>query len=323
MMKEKLREKKITVIGAGGVGGYLAGMLGRVYPHMTLVARGARGQSVREHGLVLHSDYHGEICVRPESVANSISELTPQDYIFLCVKNYSLEQAAAELKDVIDEHTVVIPVMNGADVGDRVRELLGEGIVVDSLIYIIAYANDDFSISQQGDIADIRIGIMNPDEKEKKAIEEVTSILESAGIDFEASEDIEREIWRKYILNCAYNVATAYYDNTIGELRGDACKAKEYEQLAWEAYEVAVAKGVHVTREHIEYVIDRFHYDYKDEATSSLQRDIRDGKPTELDIFGGYLTREAKKMGVDVPLSEKMYRGLKEKESARSRTRKL
>lgn len=312
MIRNELRDKKIAVIGAGGVGGYLAGMLGRVYPHMTLVARGERGRSIREKGLLLHSDYHGEICMKPELVAESIGELPPQDYIFLCVKNYSLEQAAAELWDVIGEHTVVIPVMNGADVGSRVRGLLGRGIIVDSLIYIIAYANADFSISQLGDIADIRIGIMNANEEEQKAVEEVSAILEGAGINFEAADDIEREIWRKYMLNCAYNVATAYYDNTIGELRQDERKAKEYEQLAWESFEVAQAKGVHVTRDDIQYIIDRFYYDYKDTATSSLQRDVREGRQTELEIFGGYLTAEARRLGVSVPLSEKMYLGLKE-----------
>lgn len=313
MKVEELQDKKIAVIGVGGVGGYLAGMLGRVYPHMTLVARGARGESIREKGLVVHSDYHGEICVRPESVVGSIGELPPQDYMFLCVKNYSLEQAAAELRNVIDEHTVVIPVMNGADVGGRVRKLLQKGIVVDSLIYIIAYANADFSISQLGDIADIRIGIMDADEGEQRAVKEVSAILEGAGVDFEAADDIEREIWRKYMLNCAYNVATAYYDNTIGELRKSERKAKEYEQLAWESYEVARSKGVHVTRDDVQYIIDRFYYDYKDTATSSLQRDIRDGRKTELDIFGGYLTKEAHKLGIAVPLSEKMYLGLKER----------
>ena len=58
----------------------------------------------------------------------------------------------------------------------------------------------------------------------------------------------DREIWRKYILNCAYNVATAYYDNTIGELRSVPAKAKEYEDLVWEAYKVGVSKGVRLTR---------------------------------------------------------------------------
>lgn len=86
MGKNDLTEKKIAVVGIGGVGGYLAAMLGRVCPHLTLAARGARGESIRENGLTLHSDYKGEIVVRPERVV-TVDELGEQDYIFVCVKN--------------------------------------------------------------------------------------------------------------------------------------------------------------------------------------------------------------------------------------------
>ena len=60
-------------------------------------------------------------------------------------------------------------------------------------------------------------------------------LLNGAGIDCEADRDIQAEIWKKYILNCAYNVETALYDNTIGQLRSDPKKAAEYEALVEEA----------------------------------------------------------------------------------------
>lgn len=301
-----LEDKKIAVVGIGGVGGYLAGMLIPAFPHVTLVARGARGESITQNGLILHSDYHGERCVRPERVVSNAAQLPPQDYIFLCVKNYSLEQAVEEMKGAVTEDTVIIPVMNGVDAGERTRRLLSRGIVVDSLIYIVSFAGEDYSIYQQGDFADVRIGIMDANEREKRAVSEVAEILSKAGVDYEAVDDIEREIWRKYILNCAFNVATAAYDNTIGELRDDANKAEEYKRLVWEAYAVAKMKGVHVTEEHAQIIADKF-YKYEDDATSSLQRDIRAGKPSEVDVFSGYLVRAARKFGVEVPVSEKMY----------------
>ena len=53
----KAEDKKIAVIGIGGVGGYIAAMLAKAYPHVTMVARGARGESIRKNGLVLHTLY--------------------------------------------------------------------------------------------------------------------------------------------------------------------------------------------------------------------------------------------------------------------------
>ena len=136
-MKE-IRDSRIAVVGVGGVGGYVGGMLANNYPHVTFVARGARGESIREKGLVLHSDYKGEIIARPEAVVGSAAELGPQDIVFICVKNYSLEEACAQLKGAVGPDTIVVPVMNGVDPAERTAKALGTGIVVSALIYIVA-----------------------------------------------------------------------------------------------------------------------------------------------------------------------------------------
>lgn len=308
----KAEEKRIAVIGIGGVGGYVAGMLAKAYPHVTMVARGARAESIRENGLVLHSDYKGEIIARPERVV-TVRDMGQQDYIFICVKNYALADVCEGIRDMVTDDTVIIPVMNGVDPGENIRALIGKGTVVDVLIYTVAFANEDFSISQQDTFTWLCIGIKNADEKQREKAAEVAKILKGADIDYKDEGDIEVEIWRKYILNCAFNVMTAFYDNTIGELRSDPVKAQQYELLVWEAASVGRARGVALTDEHINEVIHKFRHVHADNATSSLQRDYRIcKKQTELETFSGYIVKEAKRLGVKIPLSEKMYQGLRE-----------
>ena len=305
-------KKKIAVIGIGGVGGYIAGLLAKAYPHVTMVARGARAESIRKKGLVLHSDYKGEIVAKPERVV-PIQDMGQQDYIFICVKNYSLAEVCESIRDMVTDDTVIIPVMNGVDPGENIRRLVGKGTVVDSLIYTVAFANEDFSISQQDTFTWLCIGIKDADERQQKKVAEVAGILKGADIDYKDQGDIEVEIWRKYILNCAFNVMTAFYDNTIGELRSDPVKAQQYETLVWEAASVGREKGVALTDEHINEVIHKFRHVHADNATSSLQRDFRiRRKQTELETFSGYIVKEAKKLGVSIPLSEKIYQGLME-----------
>lgn len=246
MGQEQYRDQKIAVIGIGGVGGYMAAMLARAFPHVTLAARGKRGEELRRSGLQIHSDYKGDFLVKPEKVVSSVGEIGTQDYIFICVKNYSLEEVCSELNGIVEKDTVVIPVMNGADVSERTRRFLKSGIIVDSLIYIVAFANPDHSVTQQGQFANLRIGTKI--EQDREAVKRVSEILRYSDIDYKISGDIESDIWKKYILNCAYNVSTACYDHTIGELRKDPQKAKEYEQLVYEAYEVAAAKGVRIQK---------------------------------------------------------------------------
>lgn len=309
----KIKDKKIAVIGIGGVGGYVAGMLAKAYPHVTMVARGARGESIRENGLVLHSDYKGEIVAKPERVV-PVREMGQQDYIFICVKNYSLEDVCENIRDMVTDDTVIIPVMNGVDPGEKIRSLIGRGTIVDSLIYTVAFANADFSISQQDTFTWLCIGIKNADQGQQEKVTQVAEILKGADIDYKDDGDIEVEIWRKYILNCAFNVMTAFYDNTIGELRRDPVKAQQYETLVWEAASVGRAKGVALTDEHIQEVIHKFRHVHADNATSSLQRDFQIcKKQTELETFSGYIVQEAKRLGVSIPLSEEMYQGLKAK----------
>lgn len=309
-MDQDILNKRIAVAGIGGVGGYLAGMLGRVCPHLTMAVRGDRRESILKNGLVLHSEYKGEINVRPE-YAVPVSEMGEQDYIFVCVKNYSLEDVCREMEHAVTENTVIIPVMNGVDPGERIRKALGKGTVVDSLIYIVAFANKDYSVTQQGDFANLRIGIRNADETQQQKVQEVSDILTGADIDHMIAEDIEVEIWRKYILNCAYNTESAYYDNAIGQLRSDPKKAEEYEAQVREAYQVAQAKGVGVRQEHVDAILHRFYHELAENATSSLQRDIRAGKKAEVETFSGYIVREGQRLGIRTPVTEKMYEGLK------------
>lgn len=307
------RETRIAVVGVGGVGGYVAGMLAAAYPHVTLVARGTRGDAIRQNGMVLHSDYQGEIVARPERVVESSSLMGPQDVVFLCVKNNSLEQACAELKESMTPKTVVVPVMNGADPGDRTRELLGIGTVVDALIYIVAFANDDYSVTQCGKYANLKIGVKGSDAAGHGAVAEVAevaAVLFGAHIDVDVSDDIERDIWRKYLLNCALNVLTAAYDATVGELRADPDKMQEFSDLVNEAYGVARCKGVHVGEDDVAGIIERFRTELPSGSTSSLQRDVHEGRRGELDTFCGYIVKEAARLGVSVPVTERLYAAL-------------
>ncbi len=300
----------IAVVGLGGVGGFIACMLAKKYD-ITTVVRGERGNIYRQKGINFISDIYGNCVVRPKYITDDARKLQKQDIIFLSVKNYSLKEACSQLKNAVDENTVVVPVINGVEPGNVVRNELKTNRVVDSLIYLIGYITEDLSIRQLDNVADIFVGTYGDNEEDAK---KVNDILVSVGIRSNYSENIEKEIWKKYILNCAYNVETAYYDNTIGQLREDETKTREYLALVDEAYKVAKAKNIAIEVNEIEYIKNKF-FEYDYDATSSLQRDIRAGKRCETDIFGKYLVEQAHLLNISVPISEKMYEGLKKYET--------
>ncbi len=298
---------RVAVIGLGGVGGYIGTLLAKKCENVTFVVRKNRCEQIKQKGLTLHSDYNGEINAKPKQVICNGDETEPQDYIFICVKNYSLEEACGDIRGMVSDNTVIVPVMNGVDPGDRIRKLVGKGIILDSLIYIISYMDDNGDIIQQGDNPHVHIGHLGKGMAETGCAKKVCRLLKDAGIPTVFEEDIEAAIWKKYMLNCAYNVSTACYDETIGMLRRDEKKSKEYEALVWEAYNVAIKKGVNLTEEDANSVIYSFYHVHAENATSSLQRDVRAGRKTELETFCGYLVKEGNLLGISVPVMTRMY----------------
>lgn len=307
------QDSKITVIGLGGVGGYIAGALGSTYEHVSFVARGGRKKAIEERGLTLHSDYLGERNVHPWQIVENAKELSRQDYIFVCVKNYSLEEVCKDIRHIADEDTVIIPVMNGADPGEKTREYVGTGIVLDSLIYVVSYTDENYEVIQKGSYAHIHIGLSTQDEKMHKIIKDAADVMTGAGLDCQIEEDIQKAIWKKYGLNCAFNVLTAYYSTDTAGIRENPERFADYKAILLEAHAVARAKGIALSDGFLNRQLDHFVNVQEPDATSSLRRDMDAGKKSELETFSGYLVSEAKRLHVPVPVSKRYYEGLKEK----------
>lgn len=310
-MNINMEEKKICVVGLGGVGGYVGGVLAKKYPHVSFIVRGSRKESIENKGLNVKSDYMGDFNVMPEKVTDVADELGIMDYIFICVKNYSLEQVCKQIACMVGEKTVVVPIMNGTNPGERTRKYLGKGIVLDSLIYIVSGSEEDFTVVQKGDYASIHIGLKNPSAKEKNDIENVHQLLNITGLECVVEEDIEAAIWKKYIMNCAFNVITAYYSATTGELRSDPKKIEEFKMLTSEACLVARTMGVKIPDRMEEDIFNRFMNVQPDGATSSLRRDMDAGRPNELETFSGNLLELSEQYGLNIPITKQFYSDLK------------
>lgn len=310
-MAHNVTDKKICVAGIGGVGGYIGGALAREYNHVSFLARGERKEAIIKNGLVVKSEAMGDYIARPEKVSEDVAELGIMDFIFICVKNYSLKQVCEQISPMVGDKTVIIPIMNGTNPGEKTREYLGRGIVIDSLIYIVSESTEDFTVVQKGEYAKVYIGLKNPSEQEKVEVEKVFDLLNGAGVKCFIEEDIEAAIWKKYVLNCAFNIITAYYSATTGELRKDAQKVDEYKALLSEACLVARTKGVNIPEGLEEEQVRHFMYVQAENATSSLRRDFDAGRPNELDTFSGYLLELANKYNLSIPVTERFYNALK------------
>ncbi len=305
---------KICVAGIGGVGGFLSAMLYRKYgEQLTLIARGKRGETLRSTGLHLHSDMLGELCTGPiTNVTDDISSIGIQDIIFICVKNYSLDSIFESIRPAVGPETILIPIMNGIEPGDRVRSAFPEAIGIDGLVYCNITAQADFSILQRGGYVRVFVGSKVEGPRQSAASEKVQQLLQAADIECHFSPEIEKEIWKKYILNCAFNTITARYNMTTGELRKDPAKVSDFMTLLEEAYSVAVHAGIPLTEETLESHKLLFLEKQAPGSTSSLRGDVWGSKNSELDAFTGALIRKADSLNVPVPLSRSYHLAIQE-----------
>ena len=302
---------KITVAGVGAIGGLLAAMLGRKYEdRITLIARGEHAKALREKGLTMESEFYGDSFMKPAAVAEKGEEIPVQDLLLICCKNYSLDQLSEQIRPCIGPDTIVMPVMNGVEPGDRVREKFPEAICIDALIYTITAKASDHSVKQSGPYTHMFIGSKLKDERHTEAAKKVHELFKSVGFDARYSDDIMSEIWQKFILNCGFNVITARYLTNTGGVRRNSEWAKDFHELMKEAEAVGRMEGVNIPEGTAEKKYDYCMENQKDDATSSLKRDVEAGRQAELDAFLGAVIRKAGKYGIEVPYSEKYHREL-------------
>ena len=304
--------KKITVVGIGGVGGLLAGVLIRHYgDSVSLIARGARAEHLRTEGLTLHSDAYGEFTVKPATITADPGELPVQDLVLVCVKNDTLESVAQQILPIVGPDTVVLPVMNGVTAAKKLLKILPVGTVPGCVIYTVSGAGRDFSIIQQGKFTELTVGAQVADPAQQAKAEEVAAIFMDAGIQCKAVEDVAVAIWTKYVLNCAYNVATARWGCTIGGIKAHEERMADCLALLTESWKVGVASGVNLPEELPAKQLRRISKT-SDDSDSSLGRDFAAGRQGELEVFCGDVIRMAAELGVEVPMTQKYYDALKE-----------
>jgi len=307
-----MNKKKVCVVGLGGVGGYLGCMLAQNLDNVYFFARGKRLESIMEKGLKLYSAAHGELTAYPKMASNNAEEIGVVDYIFICVKNFSLEQICAEISPMINQHTVIIPLLNGVDISNKIRKLIGKGCVLDSLVYITSGTDKDFGIHHTSPYCNIHIGYGMNSKWDVSILSEVQDLLKSANINCIIENDIEASIWRKYILNCAYNVVTAYYNATTADIRKNETAIAQLKSLLEEACTVARKLKINIADNLEEVHLNHILYNQSESSTSSLKRDIAAGRQNELEVFSGKLLELASSCGIKIPMTDFFYKELKE-----------
>lgn len=296
---------KILIVGTGGVGGYFGGRLAAAGHDVTFIARGAHKEAIEKNGLKVKS-INGDFSVEQVKVTDKISEVATPGLVIIAVKAWQVKEIARQLKSVIDEKTMVLPLQNGVLTSDEIKEFLPSKNVLSGLCRIISKIDAPGIINHMA--VDPTIVFGECDSSQTQRVLDLQKIFEEAGFKARVSKDIQADLWRKFLAICVSGLL-AVTRSTYGEVREQKETRQMMRNIFEEIAKLAKALKINLEPDLVDKTmafIDTFPYN----STSSLTRDIWDGKPSELEYQNGTVVKLAEKAGVDVPLNQFVYYSL-------------
>lgn len=293
---------KIAIIGTGGVGGYFGGKMAHAGYDVTFFARGEHLDTIRAKGLTVKSIL-GDFHVDHVKATDKLPDIGESDLIIMALKAWQLKEIAPELKSIIGGNSMVLPLQNGVTAVDELLGFIDKKHIISGLCQIFSKIESPGVINHFGVNPKIIFGEV--DNSFTARIRSVKEIFDASGINAEIATDITAALWKKFIPICVSGLL-AVSKTTYGELR----ELKETRALMFELlneiYGLSQKIGIEIEADFVEKAIafiDTFPY----ETTSSLTRDVWEGKPSEIEYQNGAVVKLGEKYGIETPVNRFVY----------------
>lgn len=297
---------RIAIIGAGGVGGYFGGRLAQAGIDTTFIARGATLDALRARGLRVDS-VKGDFILDRVNATDDPATVGPVDAILLAVKAWQLADAAKNLGPMLGPDTMVVPLENGIDAPDVLAPIVGREHVLGGLCAIVSFIVEPGHVRHAAFDPLVMFGEL--DNTRTARVERLRDAFVRAGVNAQVPEDIHHSMWTKLLFIAVMSGVGALTRVPIDVWRA----SPEIRDIALAALReivaVAAARGVDLGTDAVDITWQRYE-GMAPGSTASLQRDVMEGKPSELDAQLGAIVRLARENGVDVPVLSLIYHAL-------------
>ena len=315
--KESMR---IAVFGTGGVGGYFGGRLAQAGEDVTFIARGEHLRAIKASGLKVDSPA-GDFVVFPAKATDNVAEVGEVDLVIVGVKAWQVPEAARVMNALVGPGTTVLPLQNGVEAVSQLVNELGSDKVTGGLCKIVSFVVEPGHIRHAGFKPAIVIGEL--DNRRTDRITRIEQVFKRAGVEITVAADIQIALWMKFLFIASFSGVGAIANATAGVIRSHPKWRSQMLEAMKEIYALAHARGIKLPPDSIDTVMAGVD-GLPEDATSSMQRDIAAGKPSELEAQNGAVIRMARESGIEVPTHTLIYqtlRPLEEKARARAYSR--
>ena len=294
-------------MGAGGVGSYMGALLARAGAEVTLICRGAHLAAIRADGLRVTGP-DGRVAVTDIAATDDPAAVGPVDVVVQSVKLYDLAAASQQLRPMIGPATTLVPVQNGVTAPEEIGAIVGPMHVVGGVVFINSTVVAPGVVHCKSDINSLIFGEL--DGRASQRVAAFREVCVSAGIDARVSDSVQTEQWRKFVPVAGLSAISCLSRQPIGPIPEDRKLRALYRQAMTEVVALATAKGVTLESGIVDHMLTLAER-YQPDAKVSMLEDLEAGKPLELDWLSGYVSREARQLGVSTPFHDVAYACLK------------
>ena len=288
----------IAIYGVGGAGGYFGARLAQAGHDVVFIARGAHLDAIRRDGLTIVTDQES-FAVRPRLATDEPSEAGAVSVILLGVKTWQIEEAALAMRPMLGRGTIVVPLQNGVEAGERLSRVVGSERVLGGLCGTISRLDGPGRIRSVGTTNFIRFGEL--DRRVRARTRRLRQAFADAGVAVEIPRDIRVALWQKFLFVVPIGSVGAYSRADVGTIRAAPELYDMLRRGVQEIDAVGRARGVALPADAVDAAL-RFVDGLTPAATSSLQRDIAAGRRSELDDWTGAVVRLGRECGVPTPV---------------------
>ncbi|MCR4429632.1 MAG: 2-dehydropantoate 2-reductase [Tepidanaerobacteraceae bacterium] len=292
----------IFVVGAGAMGCLFGGLLKLNGHDVTLIdVSQIQVDTINSNGLMIETDTGPKRVRIPARYASEVEEKA--ELILVFTKTYHTEEAMKSIRHLIGDNTYILTLQNGLGNLEKINKF------VELSKIIIGMTNHPSDMVAPGHIRSIGKGkskIMSADGKTHHMLGAVCKAFNEAGLPCEISPDIFCDIWEKVAFNVSLNSIGAATYLTNGGIASVPEGVELAKKVVEEVIMVANKKGIRAKQERVIAAVENALANHPNHKSSMLQ-DILAKRPTEIDSLNGAVAREAKTIGLSIPVTETLY----------------
>jgi 2-dehydropantoate 2-reductase len=297
---------RIAIFGAGSVGGYFGGRLSQAGEDVIFLARGNHLNALLANGLRVDS-INGDFVLQQVQATDDPSKIGKVDMVLVGVKTWQVSEAAQTMRPMIGPETVVLPLQNGIEAPTLLSEILGSQHVLGGLCGLFCYVAEPGHIVHAGTDPFIKFGEL--DNHRSQRAELLLETFTGAGITTEIPTDIQVAMWMKFLFITVWSGIGAVTRSPVGIWRSLPETRQMAKQGLLEIIAVAKSRNILLPVEALQTAMSM--YDgLAPQSTASLQRDIMDGRPSELEAQIGAVVRLGQESNVTTPQHTFIYQSL-------------